>query len=205
EGYGLTETSPVTHWCRPQDHRRKSVGQSIPDLETKIIDPATGAALPAGTDGEILLRGPNIMKGYFKLPEETARAIDAEGFFHTGDMGHVDADGFLFITGRIKEMLIIGGENVFPREIEEVLNSHPDVKDSAVIGVQDDSRGEVPLAFVELVDDATFDETALRSHCRSGLAQYKVPRDIRVVEALPRNATGKILRRQLSADTPSMV
>jgi long-chain acyl-CoA synthetase len=204
EGYGLTETSPVTHWCRPQDHRRKSVGRSIPDVDTKIIDTATGAALSAGVDGEILLRGPNIMKGYFKLPEETARAIDTEGFFHTGDMGHIDAEGFLYITGRIKEMLIIGGENVFPREIEEVLNSHPDVKDSAVIGVQDDSRGEVPLAFVELVDDAIFDETALRSHCRSGLAQYKVPRDIRVVDALPRNATGKILRRQLSPDTPSM-
>ncbi|MEM7229583.1 MAG: AMP-binding protein [Planctomycetota bacterium] len=205
EGYGLTETSPVSHWCRPQDHRHGSVGRPIPKLEHRIIDVETGSVLGPGQDGEIIMRGPNIMQGYYKLPEDTAKVIDDDGFFHTGDMGRIDEDDFLYITGRIKEMLIIGGENVFPREIEEVLNDHPSVKDSAVIGIQDDSRGEVALAFIELAEDCEFDETGIRSHCREQLAQYKVPRDVRVVEALPRNPTGKILRRELSAETPSMV
>jgi acyl-CoA synthetase (AMP-forming)/AMP-acid ligase II len=140
---------------------------------------------------------PNIMKGYFKLPEQTAAVFDANGYFRTGDMGRFDDDGFLYITGRIKEMLIIGGENVFPREIEEVLDKHPSVAASAVIGVMDESRGEVAVAFVELKDGATFDEVALRKHCREGLAQFKVPRDIRQIEKLPRNPTGKIMRREL--------
>ena len=115
-------------------------------------------------------------------------------------MARVDADGFLYITGRIKEMMIIGGENVFPREIEEVLNRHESVAASAVIGVRDESRGEVPVAFVELVEGATFDETALRSFCRASLAQYKVPRDVYLMEKLPRNPTGKIVRRELKVD-----
>ena len=143
------------------------------------------------------------MAGYYKLPDETAAVFDDEGYFKTGDMGRIDPDGYLYITGRIKEMLIIAGENVFPREIEEVLNAHASVLDSAVVGMQDSSRGEVALAFVELNDDATFDETALRSHCRDHLAQFKVPRSIRLIEKLPRNPTGKIMRRELSADTPS--
>ena len=118
-------------------------------------------------------------------------------------MGRFDAEGHLFITGRIKEMLIISGENVFPREIEEVLNRHASVRDSAVIGLQDPMRGEVPIAFVELHEGATFDEKALQQHCRATLPPYKVPRDIRCRLALPRNPTGKILRRALSGDTPS--
>ena len=118
-------------------------------------------------------------------------------------LGRFDADGHLYITGRIKEMLIIGGENVFPREIEEVLNAHPSVKDSAVIGVVDPSRGELPLGFVELVEGASFDETALRTHCREHLAAFKVPREVRALDKLPRNPTGKIMRRELSADTPA--
>ena len=131
----------------------------------------------------------------------TAAAFDADGFFRTGDMGRIDGDGFLSITGRIKEMLIIGGENVFPREIEEVLNTHPSVHESAVIGQPDSSRGETALAFVELVDGCTFDDTALRAHCRERLPQFKVPREIRMLGKLPRNATGKIVRRRLSPDT----
>jgi len=198
EGYGLTETSPATHWCRPHEHRVKSVGRALPRVETRIVSPE-GRELPVGEDGEIRLRGPNVMKGYFKLPEQTAAVFDEEGWFKTGDMGRLDAEGFLAITGRIKEMLIIGGENVFPREIEEVLNGHDTVKDSAVIGMQDESRGEVPIAFVELKEGATFDEASLRAHCRTLLAGYKVPKEIRVLDALPRNATGKIMRRQLRA------
>ncbi|MHC5114185.1 MAG: class I adenylate-forming enzyme family protein [Planctomycetota bacterium] len=204
EGYGLTETSPVTNLCRPDEHKRHSVGPCVPRVEEKIVDPE-GNRLPIGEEGEICIKGPNVMKGYYKLPEDTAAVFDDEGFFRTGDMGRIDEDGHLYITGRIKEMLIIGGDNVFPREIEEVLNDHASVHASAVIGVMDESRGETALAFVELEEGAEFDERALRAHCRDRLAQFKVPREIRVVEELPRNPTGKIMRRELSADTPSLV
>lgn len=199
EGYGLTETGPVTNWCRPQDHKPRSVGRPLPGIEEKIVSP-NGERLSVGEDGEICISGPNVMVGYYKRPDETKQVFDDEGFFRTGDMGRLDEDGHLFITGRIKEMLIIGGENVFPREIEEVLNRHPSVHDSAVIAMQDESRGEIPLAFVEMEEGADFDEQALRAHCREHLPQFKVPREIRVLDALPRNATGKIMRRELSAD-----
>ena len=202
EGYGLTETGPVTNWCRPHEHRVRSVGQPLPDVQQKIIG-ADGGRVGPGEEGEICVRGPNIMSGYYKLPAETAAVFDSEGFFKTGDMGRFDDDEHLYITGRIKEMLIIAGENVFPREIEEVLNAHPAVHDSAVIGLQDPSRGEVPLAFVELNEGATFDETEIRGHCREHLAQFKVPREIRLIQELPRNPTGKIMRRQLKAETPT--
>ncbi len=200
EGYGLTETAPVANWCRPQDHRVGSVGKALPGIEEKIVSP-DGTRLGIGQEGEVCIKGPNVMAGYYKLPLETAAVFDDEGFFRTGDMGRLDSDGHLHLTGRIKEMLIIGGENVFPREIEEVLNAHPSVKDSAVIGIQDPSRGEVPLAFVELTEGAVFDDSALRAHCRSRLAGYKVPREIRVIDKLPRNPTGKIMRRQLLASS----
>ncbi|MEE9294183.1 MAG: AMP-binding protein, partial [Phycisphaerae bacterium] len=204
EGYGLTETGPVTNWNRPEDDQIKSVGMPIPDVQEKIVAP-DGTRLGVDEEGEICIRGPNIMAGYYKLPDETAAVFDDEGYFKTGDMGRIDADGYLYITGRIKEMLIIGGENVFPREIEEVLNAHASVLDSAVVGMQDSSRGEVALAFVEINDDARFDETALRAYCRDYLAQFKVPREIRLIDKLPRNPTGKIMRRELSADTPSAI
>ena len=132
------------------------------------------------------------------LPEETAAVFDDQGFFCTGDMGQLDEDGFLYITGRIKEMLIIGGENVFPREIEEVLTKHETVSAAGVVGRPDLSRGEVAVAFVELVDDATFDEQSLRSWCRETLASFKVPKSVILLDELPRNPTGKILRRELS-------
>ncbi len=202
EGYGLTETSPVSNWCRPEEYRARSVGRPLPRIEQWIVD-AQGNRLPANQDGEIRMRGPNVMRGYWKLPDETARVFDERGFFRTGDMGRFDDDGHLSITGRIKEMLIIGGENVFPREIEEVLDRHPSVKASAVIGAADESRGETALAFVELNEGFAFDEAALRSHCRHSLAQFKVPRDIRCRRELPRNATGKIMRRLLNAQMPS--
>ena len=204
EGYGLTETSPATNWCRPQDHKHRSVGMPLPGVREKIVD-SHGRTLGVDEEGEILISGPNVMQGYYKMPRETEAVFDEEGYFRTGDMGRIDADGHLFITGRIKEMLIIGGENVFPREIEEALISHPSVHACAVIGMKDESRGELPLAFIELADDAEFDETALRSHCRERIAQYKVPREIRVLKELPRNPTGKILRRELSPDVQSII
>lgn len=200
EGYGLTETSPATNWCRPHEWKHKSVGRPLPALQQRIVDPA-GKVLGPGKDGEVQMRGPNVMQGYFKLPEQTASVFTSDGYFKTGDMGRLDSDGHLYITGRIKEMLIVGGENVFPREIEEVLNKHEAIKDSGVIGRMDPSRGEVPVAFVELkegasVDAATFSNT-MRAWCRQSLAGYKVPEEVRIVEALPRNATGKIMRREL--------
>lgn len=198
EGFGMTETSAVSHWCRPSETRRHSVGRALPGIEVKIVA-GDGHVCGANEDGELRLRGANMMQGYFKLPQETAAAFDEEGYLRTGDMAREDEDGFLYITGRLKEMMIIGGENVFPREIEEVLNRHESVAASAVIGVRDESRGEVPVAFVELVDGATFDATNLRSHCRESLAQYKVPRDVYLLEKLPRNPTGKIVRRELKA------
>jgi long-chain acyl-CoA synthetase len=197
EGYGLTETSPVTNLCRPQEQRRGSVGMPIVDVHERIVG-VDENDLPSGQDGEIRISGPNIMKGYYNLAEETAMAFDAQGFFKTGDMGQLDEDGFLYITGRIKEMLIIGGENVFPREIEEVLTNHPDVIAAGVVGRSDVSRGEVAVAFVELNEGATFDEKALRSWCRKTIAQFKVPKSITVLEELPRNPTGKIMRRELT-------
>ena len=222
EGYGLTETAPITNWSTPTRFVRRAVGPTLPDVEQIVVDDHD-LPLPPGQEGQILIAGPNIMKGYYKLPDQTrqvfveiptqrlnpASAYQTQGlasmqtskkrFFRTGDIGHIDAEGFLFITGRKKEMLIIGGENVFPREIEEVLNRHPSVRDSAVIGKTDGMRGEVPVAFIELNDDATFNATALRSWCRDSLAGYKVPREIQQINALPRSPTGKILRRQLKA------
>jgi long-chain acyl-CoA synthetase len=201
EGYGLTETSPVSNWCLPEDWRHRSVGRALPGIQQRIVG-EDGRVLPAGRDGEVRMKGPNVMHGYWNLPEETARAFDEHGFFRTGDMGRLDADGHLSITGRIKEMLIIAGENVFPREIEEVLQREPGVKAAAVVGMQDPVRGEVPLAFVEMHEGAAFDQTRLQHHCRTVLPPYKVPREIRRRDELPRNPTGKIIRRQLGDEVP---
>lgn len=197
EGYGMTEMAPATHCCLPEDCRIGSVGHPLPDVEQRIVDPATGNTLPAGESGEIRLRGPNKMDGYYKLPEITAETFDADGFYRTGDLGKIDDDGYLYITGRIKEMMIVGGENVFPREIEDAINKHPAVHDSGVTGVPDDMRGEVPEAFVELEDGAEVSEQELVAHCREQLAGYKVPKRIHIVAGLPRSPTGKILRREL--------
>lgn len=197
EGYGLTETSPVSNWCRPEEWRQGSVGPALPGIRQRIVDANTGATLPPHQDGEVQMQGPNIMGGYYRLAAETAAAFTVDGYFRTGDMGRLDDDRHLFITGRIKEMLIIGGENVFPREIEEVLNRHETVAASGVVGIADPMRGELPIAFVEMKENAAFDEATLKRWCREHLAGYKVPDEIRRLDQLPRNATGKILRRDL--------
>ena len=196
EGYGLTETSPVANWCRPQEHKRFSVGRPLPGVEERIVSLA-GEGLGVNQEGEIRIKGPNLMKGYYKLDAETAAAIDEDGFLRTGDIGRIDEDGHLFITGRIKELMVVGGENVFPRTIEEVLDRHPGVLGSAAIGTPDPERGEVPVAFVEMAAEATFDEAQLRAHCRRHLASYQVPRKVIRLEKIPRSPTGKILRREL--------
>lgn len=198
EGYGLTETSPVTNWCRPFEWRPHSVGVPLPGVHERVVG-ADGKPLNPGEDGEVQMRGPNIMRGYFKLSEETAKAFTPDGYFRSGDIGRFDADGHLYITGRLKEMLIIGGENVFPREIEEVLNAHPSVMESGVVGVHDPMRGELPVAFVQLKEGQSFDEPSIRAWCRERLAGYKVPAQIICLAELPRNPTGKILRRDLKA------
>ena len=213
EGYGLTETAPVTNWSTPQRHRLHSVGPSLPGVRVVTVD-EDDLILPPGRDGEILVAGPNVMAGYYKQPDLTAEAFTeldtgenhqrgqarAQRYFRTGDVGHLDKDGYLYITGRKKEMLIIGGENVFPRQIEEVLNKHPSIRDSAVIGQTDAIRGEVPVAFVETADDPPFEEAAVRSWCRDHLPPYKVPRKITAIEKLRRSPTGKLLRRELGKD-----
>lgn len=196
EGYGLTETSPATNVCRPWEWRPHSVGVPLPGVRERIVGP-DGSILGPNEDGEVQIAGPNVMAGYYRLEKETREAFTPDGYFRTGDMGRFDDDGHLYITGRIKDMLIIGGENVFPREIEEVLNRHETVNASAVVGRMDPMRGELPIAFVEMKEGATFDEMGLKRYCREHLAGYKVPDEVRLMEQLPRNATGKILRRDL--------
>ena len=218
EGYGLTETAPMTNWSTPQQSKLRSVGTALPGVSVVVVND-DDQQVPPGQEGHILISGPNVMRGYYKLTQETQRVfvnlirdplrgwmptngrqtdVKPQRFFRTGDIGHLDDEGFLFITGRQKEMLIIAGENVFPREIEEVLNQHASVHDSAVIGQKDDLRGELPVAFVEIQESESFDEKALRSWCRDRLAGYKVPRHIHRVDTLPRSPTGKILRRKLA-------
>lgn len=203
EGYGLTETAPVTNWCKPDEWRPHSVGRPLPGIDQRIADLDTGAFLGPGKDGEVLIRGANVMKGYFKRPEETAAAFNDAGYFRTGDIGRFDEDGHLYITGRLKEMMIVGGENVFPREIEEVLNLHPAVAASGVIGVVDPIRGELPVAFVELKEGQRAEPKEILAFARDRLAGYKIPRAVHIVAALPRNPTGKIVRRELKKLLPA--
>lgn len=198
EGYGMTETAPVTNVMLPDEqHKIGAVGRPLPGVVQRIVDPETGCDLGFDVDGELRIGGPNVMQGYLNLPEQTAAAFDEYGHLRTGDMARIDQDGFLSITGRIKEMLIVGGENVFPREIEEVINAHPAVNASGVIGQKDPMRGEVPVAFVELEVGSEAGDDELIHWCRDRLAGYKVPRRVVVVAELPRNMTGKLMRRSL--------
>lgn len=197
EGYGLTETGPIVSWSLPERHMPGAVGTVLPGIDVRIVD-GGNRPLQTGEHGEIIVRGPSVMAGYYKAPDLTERVFDSDGFFHTGDRGKLDEEGRLWVTGRIKEMMIIAGENVFPNEIEEVIAAHPSVHSAGVVGRVDPSRGEVPVAFVQLAEGETFDEPALRQWCRDRLAGFKVPRQIQPVDELPRSATGKILRRKLS-------
>ncbi len=197
EGYGLSETSPVVTLNVPQSQRAGSVGQPVPGAVVKIVDD-NGQPLGPNQEGEVWLQGPMIMKGYHNLPSETAAALTADGFFKTGDLGKVDDDGFLYITGRKKDLIITGGEKAVPREIEEVLNRHPAVAESAVVGKKDKSRGEVVVAFVTLKPGQTATGDQIRSFARDeNLATFKVPREVFIIEELPRSPTGKVLKRVL--------
>jgi long-chain acyl-CoA synthetase len=198
EGYGLTETSPVVALNTPNDHRPGSVGKTVPGVTVKIADD-DGQAMATGASGEVWLKGPMIMKGYYKLPQETAAALTGDGFFKTGDLGKVDQDGYLYITGRKKDLIIVSGEKASPREIEEVLLRHPAVADAAVVGKKDSSRGEVVVAFVIAREGQTLKPDELRDFCRAQeLPQWKIPREIFIQNDLPRSPTGKVLKRVLA-------
>lgn len=198
EGYGLTETIGPIAFNVPGHLRAGSVGRLLPGAEARIVDD-DGHPVPPGGEGEVWLRGPMIMKGYHNLPAETAAVLTPDGFFKSGDVGRVDSDGYLFITGRKKELIIIAGEKVTPREVEDVLLQHPTVAEAAVLGKKDASRGEVVVAFVTAKEGQTPRADELREFCREkGLTQWKIPREVRVVEALPHSPTGKVLKRVLA-------
>lgn len=196
EGYGPTESSPVAT-VNPLHGGRKpgSVGLPIPGVELSIRDEA-GGELSAGQTGEICIRGGNVMQGYWNQPEETAKTI-RDGWLYTGDIGNRDEDGFYYITDRKKDMVIVNGINVYPRQIEEVMHEFPGVHEAAVVGVPDKRRGEQPLAFYTINEGATVDVKELAGFLRQRLADYKVPRDFKLLPALPRNATGKVLKNKL--------
>ncbi len=199
EGYGMTEASPVVTLNTPQAWRTGSVGRPLPGISVVAAD-EEGRELPTDRDGQLLVRGHCVMQGYLNKPDQTAATV-RDGALWTGDVGRIDADGFVFITGRAKEMMIVGGENVFPYEIESVLLDHPAIAEAAVIGVSDDLRGEVPVGFVIPVAGAPVPtEADLRSFCRGRLAAYKIPRQIHIATELPHGPTGKILKRALKAE-----
>jgi fatty-acyl-CoA synthase len=193
--YGMTETSPVstqTSAADTLDKRVSTVGRVHPHVEVKIVDPGTGQTVPRGEPGELLTRGYSVMTGYWDDPERTADAIDPQRWMHTGDLATMDAEGYVNIVGRIKDMVIRGGENVYPREVEEFLYTHPDVVDVQVIGVPDVRFGEELMAWVKLRDGANVDEEGLRDFCRGQIAHYKVPRYVRLTDDFPMTVTGKV-------------
>jgi long-chain acyl-CoA synthetase len=196
EGYGLSEASPVVSMnplAGPQ--KEGSIGKPIVDVEVSVQDD-DGNLLPPGVTGEVCVRGDNVMLGYWNQPAESAQAL-RRGWLLTGDIGHRDSDGYFYITDRKKDMLLVNGINVYPREIEEIIYLFPGIKEAAVIGVPDHRRGEQPLAYVALKEGASLDEKALLHFIREKLADYKVPRQVVVLPALPRNPTGKILKTNL--------
>jgi long-chain acyl-CoA synthetase len=207
QGYGLTETTGAVVHLMPDDHdptgpnahRLRSAGTPMRGVEMRVVEPRSGKDEPPGEVGEIWVRSPQVMKGYWNRPDDTAAAIDADGWFRTGDAGYRDSDGYLYIHDRVKDLIISGGENIYPTEIENVLMSHAGVADVAVIGVPSERWGETPKAIV--VKAAGTDPSAeeIISHCRQHLARYKSPTSVDFVDAIPRNPSGKILKRELRA------
>ncbi len=199
--YGMTETSPVSLQTRSDDsieQRVSTVGRVGPHLEVKIVDPVLGETLPRGEAGELCTRGYSVMIGYWEQPDKTAEAIDSDGWMHTGDIGVMDGDGYVAITGRIKDMVIRGGENIYPREVEEFLYTHPGILDAQVIGVPDEKYGEELMAWIQLRDGAApLDSDAVRQFCNGRLAHYKIPRYVHVVDEFPMTVTGKVRKVEM--------
>jgi acyl-CoA synthetase (AMP-forming)/AMP-acid ligase II len=202
--YGLTELCGVITHLMPEAHRDAehperlvSAGRVIPEAELRVVDPESLEEVPAGEHGELWFRTPQLMRGYLNQPEATAEVITDDGWFRTGDMGRVDADGFVYVEDRLKDMIISGGENIYSPEVERVVAEHPSVREVAIIGVPDDRWGETVKAVIALHPGAEITEEELIGFCREQLARYKCPRSVDILEALPRNPTGKILKRDL--------
>jgi fatty-acyl-CoA synthase len=205
--YGQTEASPVitqTRYDDPLELRVETVGRPLPGVEVKLIDPADGRTLDDGEQGELCARGHVVMRGYYNNPEATTKAIDAEGWLHTGDLAVRQPNGYYRITGRIKDMVIRGGENIYPREIEEFLFTHPAIEQATVVGVPDPKYVEELCAWIKLKPGAELSDVEVREFCRGKLAHYKVPRYIRFVEQFPQTVTGKVqkfkIREQMMSE-----
>jgi len=199
-GYGETEASPLTHLTNRDDNmerRTETVGTNLPHQEVKIIDTASGATMPLGEIGEICFRGYHIMRGYYGQSEKTAETVDAANWLHSGDLGSMDEDGYVRITGRLKEMIIRGGENIYPREIEDLLFTHPKVAGVAVFGIPDAFYGEEVMAWIHLHEGMNADEDEMRDYCRQQLAHFKVPRYIWFVDQFPMTVTGKLQKYRM--------
>jgi fatty-acyl-CoA synthase len=200
--YGMTETSPVSTMTRRNDdieHRVSTVGTVMPHIEVQIVDPVAGLTAPRGARGELCTRGYSVMLGYWDAPEQTAQAIDAAGWMHTGDLATMDGDGYVAIVGRIKDMVLRGGENVYPREVEEFLYRHPAIADVQVIGVPDETYGEELMAWVCLNPGASLTIGELRAFCDGQLAHYKIPRYLHVCDEFPMTVTGKVRKVEMRA------
>jgi fatty-acyl-CoA synthase len=198
--YGMTETSPVSTQTLPDDtldHRTATVGRAHPHVEIRIADPESGATLERGQPGEFCTRGYSVMQRYWNDPDKTAEAIDADGWMHTGDLAVMADDGYVNIVGRIKDMVIRGGENIYPREIEEFLYTHPDIEDVQVVGVPDPRYGEELMAWVKLRPGARLDAEAVRAYCQGKIAHYKVPRHVKFVDEFPMTVTGKVRKVEM--------
>jgi fatty-acyl-CoA synthase len=198
--YGMTETSPVSTQTSTDDsveHRVTTVGRVGPHVESKIVDPETGELVERGLGGEYCTRGYHVMLGYWNEAEKTADAIDADGWMHSGDLATMDDDGYVNIVGRIKDMIIRGGENIYPREIEEFLYTHPAIADAQIIGVPDEKYGEELMAWVQLVPGAELTEDELKDFCRDKIAHFKVPRYVRFVSEFPMTVTGKVRKVEM--------
>ena len=201
--YGQTESSPgdtMSSYYDPLNVRTDTVGSAFANVECKIVDPETGRDCPAGVDGEFVARGYNIMKGYYKMPKATAETIDKDGWLHTGDLARMDENGNYYITGRLKDMIIRGGENIYPKEIEEFIYTHPSVKDVQVIGVPDKKMGEEVMACIILKEGESVSEDEMKDFITASIARHKVPRYIRFMDEFPMNAAGKILKYKMRDD-----
>jgi long-chain acyl-CoA synthetase len=205
--YGLTETTGATTLLMPEDHdlegpnkhRLRSCGKPVPGMQLRIVDDETHHDKPVGEVGEIWVKGPQIMLGYWNMPEETAKSIVDGGWFRSGDAGYLDADGYLYIYDRVKDMIVSGGENIYPAEVENVLMAHPAIADVAVIGVPDEKWGEVPKAIVVRKKDVVVTQDEIIAFAKVSLASFKCPKSVDWIEALPRNPSGKILKKDLRA------
>jgi acyl-CoA synthetase (AMP-forming)/AMP-acid ligase II len=197
QGYGMTELSPASHITALGGFRPGSVGITVPNTQTRIVDPVRGTDLGPGEDGEICVRGPQVMMGYLNNPQATAAMIDPDGWLHTGDLGHFDADGHLYVADRLKELIKYKGFQVPPAELEAVLLRHPDVTDAAVLGLPDEEAGEIPVGFVTLRPGSSSSPEEIKQFVASQVAGYKQIRRLEVIDAIPKSASGKILRRVL--------